>query len=282
MTHDQFDECIKLLCAGVGRKMEALQAVVWREALEHLDYAALKHGVSASLRDWTFGGFPPIGFVAERCGMPKATVSDDQRGVLAWDTVLHAMRSHGGYVSVNWDDPAIPAAIEAVAGSWAAMCEMESAELMRFVKPKFIEAWKAFRASGINRGTVSEGILARDAGRIGGEAPEPVRIGRDAPPVIGFGKGPVQALPAPDSPRRLTVAASLADRLTVPPDEAAEKFSREPPPVKEPVPLPSDAEWQARAAAQRRALEVKYGPIAAPTPQIVGDEPLRLLEDSAA
>lgn len=261
MTHDEFDRCLAVLIAAVGRPMTEPQIDVWRECLVSLEFNALKRGITAALRDWTFGGFPPIGFVAERCGMAKAAISEDHQGVLAWDTVLHAMRTHGGYVSVNWDDPAIPAAIEAVGDSWAMLCEIETAELLRFVKPKFIEAWKAFRAAGINRGTVSPGILARDAGRIGGNDPAPVRIGGAVPAVIGFGHGPL-ALPGPETPRRLTVASALADKLTVPPDELEAKFCREPEPAKKKAPLPTPEETRARVEAQRRALEVKYGILA--------------------
>jgi hypothetical protein len=189
MTHDEFDRCIKVLIAGVGRQMPAETAVVWRECLGDLEFSQLKTGVTAALRDWTFGGFPSIGFVAERCGVPKATVSEDQQAVLAWDTVLKAIRSHGGYVSVKWDDPVIPAVIEAVAQSWPALCETPSDELLRFTRPRFLEAWKALRCSGVDgRGCVSAGIVARDAGRIGGEAPTPVPVGEHQPPLIGFGK----------------------------------------------------------------------------------------------
>jgi len=188
MTHDEFDRCIKVLIAGVGRQMPAETAIVWRDCLGDLEFSQLKAGVTASLRDWTFGGFPSIGFVAERRGVPKATVSADQQAVLAWDTVLKAVRSLGGYVSVKWDDPVIPAAIEAVAQSWVGLCDTPSDELSRFVRPRFLEAWKAFRATGVQGGPVSLGIVARDAGRIGGELPTPVPAGKHQPPLVGFGK----------------------------------------------------------------------------------------------
>lgn len=188
MTHDEFDRCIKVLIAGVGRQMPAETAIVWRDCLGDLEFSQLKAGVTASLRDWTFGGFPSIGFVAERCGVPKATVSADQQAVLAWDTVLRAIRSLGGYVSVKWDDPVVPAAIEAVAQSWVALCDTPSDELSRFVRPRFLEAWKAFMATGVQGEAVSLGIVARDAGRIGGELPTPVHVGEHQPPLVGFGK----------------------------------------------------------------------------------------------
>lgn len=188
MTPDDFDRCIKVLIAGVGRPMPAETVVVWRECLGDLSFDQLKLGVTASLRDWTFGGFPSIGFVAERCGVPRATVSTDQQAVLAWYTVQKAIGSLGSYVSVDWGDSTIPAAIDASAQSWVALCECQSDELSRFVRPKFIDAWKAFRASGVSGPTVSLGILARDAGRIGGELPTPVRIGEARYPMVGFGK----------------------------------------------------------------------------------------------
>jgi hypothetical protein len=149
------------------------------------------------------------------------------------------------------------AAIETVADSWVTFCEIETAELIRFVKPKFIEAWKAHRAAGTKRDAVSTGILARDAGRLGYESPEPLRIGEQVPAVVGFLTEKTAALPLSDSPRRLTVAASLADRMTVPPEEEVVTVPSKPP--KEREPLPSQEEWHGRLEAQKRALEVKYG-----------------------
>lgn len=261
MTHDEFDRCMKVLAAGVGRPMEKMQAVVWRESLEGLEFDRLKRGITDSLRDWTFGGFPPLGFVAERCGIPKAAVAEDHHGVIAWATVLNAIGTYGGYLSVEWDDRAIPAAIEAVAGSWPALCEMESSELIRYIKPKFIEAWKAFRCAGFDRRSVSLGILARDAGRIGSSEPSPVRIGESVPSTIGFGGGQAKSLPAPESPLGITLAHSLSGQWNLPPNEGEERGLPERQPVKQKASLPTPEETRARFESQRLALEVKYGPL---------------------
>lgn len=166
MTNDDFDRSIAVLIAGVGRPMPEAQVDAWRACFGGLPVEKFRQGITAALRDWTFAGYPPIGFVAERCGMTKSSISDDQQAVLSWDTAFKAISKHGAYVSVKWDDPAIPAAIETVAESWVTFCGIETAELIRFVKPKFIEAWKAHRAAGTKGDAVSLGILSRSAASI--------------------------------------------------------------------------------------------------------------------
>lgn len=255
MTHDEFDDCMQVLCAGVGRRMEPATVVVWRECLEQLDCHVLRRAIAAALRDWTFGGFPPIGFVADRCGMPKSTIGDDHQAVVAWHTVYRAISKYGGYVSIDWGDAAIKAAIETVADSWVGLSGMETADLVRFIKPKFIEAWKAHKAAGTSGDTVTCGIHARDAARLGFTDPEVIRIGDETPKVIGFGIGDRKALPERPPEQRIAAVQRLAIAMNVPDDEETTVTERH----IERRPVPSAEETRDIYLAQRRALEVKYG-----------------------
>jgi hypothetical protein len=257
MTKEEFAVCMKFLGACLDREISADTHRAWYAVLGDMEKKALELAIVAVVRGHKFSGLPAIGLLLQAAGASVGIVDNDAQAVLAWDTAFKAISKHGGYVSVKWDDPAIPAAIETVADSWVTFCEIETAELIRFVKPKFIEAWKAHRAAGTKRDAVSTGILARDAGRLGYESPEPLRIGEQVPAVVGFLPEKTAALPLSDSPRRLTVAASLADRMTVPPEEEVVTVPSKPP--KEREPLPSQEEWHGRLEAQKRALEVKYG-----------------------
>lgn len=188
MTKVEFAKCIAYLQAGVDKQVPEATVAVWWDVLGDLTVEQLQGAISAYLRTNRFPGLPATGLLRQLAGASSGATDPDQQGVLAWDTVLKAIRSLGGYVSVEWDDPAIPAAIDAVASSWVALCDTPSDELLRFVKPRFIEAWKAFKSAGVNGYSVSLGIVARDAGRIGGNAPTPVAAGSHAPTLIGFGK----------------------------------------------------------------------------------------------
>ncbi len=188
MTRVEFAKCIAYLQAGVDKQVPEATVAVWWDVLGDLTVEQLQGAISAYLRTNRFPGLPATGLLRQLAGASSGVTDPDQQAVLAWDTVLKAIRSHGGYVSVKWDDPVIPAAIEAVAQSWVGLCDTPSDELSRFVRPRFLEAWKAFRATGVQGGAVSLGIVARDAGRIGGELPTPVPAGKHQPPLVGFGK----------------------------------------------------------------------------------------------
>jgi hypothetical protein len=259
MTKEEFAVCMKFLGACLDRDISADTHRAWYAVLGDMEKKTLERAIVAVVRGHKFSGLPAIGLLLQAAGASVGIVDNDAQAVLAWDTAFKAISKHGGYVSVKWDDPAIPAAIETVADSWVTFCEIETAELIRFVKPKFIEAWKAHRAAGTKRDAVITGILARDAGRLGYEALEPLRIGEQIPAVVGFLTEKTAALPSPDSPRRLTVAASLADRMAVPPEETVVICNTPLKPPKQPEPLPSQEEWHGRLEAQKRALEVKYG-----------------------
>lgn len=65
-----------------------------------------------------------------RYGMPKpveireaALGSPGDQAVLAWERVLTALRYHGGYVSVDFQDPVIHRVIEDL-GGWPKLCDL--------------------------------------------------------------------------------------------------------------------------------------------------------------
>lgn len=215
MTKVDFAKCMAFLAASIDRPISRETIEAWYAILGEMEKPDFERAIIEVIRSHKFSGLPPVSMFLQASGARVGIVDNDAQAVLAWDTVLRAMRTHGGYVSVDWGDPAIPAAIVAVASSWASMCEIPSDELIRFVKPKFCEAWKVFRAAGSTGGTVSTGIIARDAARIGGDAPKPVRIGESSPAMIGFGA----ANGTKSLPNKQTAAMSLAGAFSVPEDE---------------------------------------------------------------
>lgn len=184
MTRDEFDEAMAAMIAIVGREMPSAQVAAWRKLVESMDGDAFKRGVLTAMQSYRFAGFPPIGVILEHAGAAAAT--SDDAALVAWSKVLKAMHVHGAYYSVRWDDAAIAAAVESVAGGWTQLCEIESHELHNFVRQRFLAAYKSAAASGVSGETVSIGLIARDAGRLGGQVPEPLRIGEKPQSVVGF------------------------------------------------------------------------------------------------
>lgn len=209
MTDPEFDRLMAVLISAVGRAMPREQVDVWRELLIDLEFDAAKRGVIAVLRDYKYAGFPPIGLIRQAAGAASGIIDADTSAQLAWDKVLKSIRLIGAYKSVEWDDPAIPAAIEYAAGSWPQLCDTQTDELHTWTKKLFIEGYRAHRTANTLGATDSKGIIAADSGRIGGDVPEPVRLGDDQKRVYGFGHAehpkalpeplkPVLALPAPE------------------------------------------------------------------------------------
>ena len=207
MNQSEFARCMAVLSAGVGRDVPVEMMRVWFSVLGDVSESQLQAGIIKTLQSYKFSGFPPIALIREHCGCESIAVNLDDKANAAWSTLLQAMRRIGGYQSVQWDDPAIPAAIEAVAQSWASLCEMPSAELHAYVRPRWMQSYKSALAMGVKGSTVSPGILASDAGRLGGSVPEPVRIGEKPMPVVGFSGQESRA----NEPARLLELKSIDD-----------------------------------------------------------------------
>lgn len=210
--------------------MTADQIDVWREMVCDMSFEEFKRGIVVCLRDYKYAGFPPVGIIRQAAGLSAGAIDGDSAAVLAWGTVLQAMRAHGGYVSINWPDPAIPAAIKICAGSWARLCETEIGELHTWTKKSFCEAYKSAKTARLTE-TVSPGILATDAGRLGGSQPEPKRLGETLGAAYGFGDGSAQPrLTGPAA--EVALSMSIADESRPPivrdvmtgQDETAEQF----------------------------------------------------------
>lgn len=201
MTADEFEETIAVLIAGVGRRMEPKMVDAWRVALSDLSVEQLQAAIVKCLREYKFAGFPPVGQIREWAGAGEGGLRIEDRAALAWDRVLEAIRNVGAYRSVNFDDPAINATIRTL-GGWQTLCDAKADELRQFIRPRFLESYRANAAFGVSEAAAEPlaGILASDAGRFGHIAPEPERIETQLP-------GAVKLLPSPqrETPRRLSV-----------------------------------------------------------------------------
>ncbi len=209
MTKNEFAEGVAFLAACLDRDIPAATVEAWFLVLGELDAGRFKRAVVEVIRNHRYSGLPPIGQILHAAGLATGIADADSAAIAAWDKVLRAIRSIGGWRSPRWDDPAIPAAIESAAGSWTQLCDCPSGELHSFKRPQFLKAYVGARVMRINGPTVSAGILAQDAGRRGFDAPEPVGLGDEIKRVEGFGGEQPKALPGP-----VQKAADLIGRLS--------------------------------------------------------------------
>lgn len=111
----------------------------------------------------------------ELAGLAEPKPAD--RALSAWGHVVEAIRKHGAYATVEFDDKAIHGAIRRL-GGWLRLCNTDSDELHNWVRKGFLDAYES-------------------CARVPDQFPEPLRgiPGDHGKPVR------IQTLPGPDRPR---------------------------------------------------------------------------------
>lgn len=68
-----------------------------------------------------------------------------------WNAVTQAIREHGAYESVSFDDPTINATIRSL-GGWQRICGLESEELEKWTRKEFAATYAQLAAFGVHGG----------------------------------------------------------------------------------------------------------------------------------
>lgn len=74
-------------------------------------------------------------------------VNGQARATLAWDAFQRAVTEHGGYKSVQFDDPVINATVKNL-GGWTKLCEVPTAEFDKWIRKDFLQTYQAFYSAG--------------------------------------------------------------------------------------------------------------------------------------
>ncbi len=141
MTEREFASCIALLCATVGRDMPPEQSKAWYAMLGDLTIETLKAGIIATVRSYTFAGFPPIGMIRENCGVASGVIPAKDRPLLAWQAVRGSFANVGAYDSPAFDDAIIHATIREL-GGWPLLCDTPTEE-MHWLEKRFCATYSA-------------------------------------------------------------------------------------------------------------------------------------------
>ena len=211
MTKEEFLNAMGMLSASVGREIPKPQATVWYQLVSDLTAEQFQAGIVETLRTNTFAGLPPIGLIRQNAiGRQPA---EQDRSLLAWDRVLEAIREHGGYQTVKFDDPAIHAAIRSC-GGWVALCEQPTEQMITWTKKAFCDAYRAHIASGLLTAAAAArlpGIIAADRARDGYSEPAQIEVETHLPPVkikVADKPDPVRAIA--DKPEFYRVGKSVS------------------------------------------------------------------------
>ncbi len=151
MTESELAAALAPMVAIVGKPMTQEQIKAWHLMLDDLDVDTVRRGVVATMRDYQYAGFPPVGVVRKNCGSMTGNITATDRVTIAWAAVKTAVPTQGGYATVTFDDPITNATIRAL-GGWVRICDTESGEQFdAWLRKEFERTYTAFMAAGVQQ-----------------------------------------------------------------------------------------------------------------------------------
>ncbi len=131
---------------------------IYAEALKEKSIDEIEHAAWGLIRSRTLASFPKVGELLEFIGGGKS----DDLAVIALDKVEKAMRTHGMYRSLVFDDPLIHATIYSM-GGWPKICGMTQDE-WKWQRKDFEKIYKAFCTSNPETPPRLSGIVEKEGG----------------------------------------------------------------------------------------------------------------------
>jgi hypothetical protein len=149
MTKSEFAPIMAFLFAGLGREPNAQQVAVWYECLQDLPAEAIKRAMKRCLQR-NDSGFPSIASIRGLAG----DSGDQDRALLAWQTLRCGLRRFGAYASVDFEDRTINAVIRNL-GSWTEISKIEGDEFYVWFRKRFIDTYQSLSRSGVSEEMVA-------------------------------------------------------------------------------------------------------------------------------
>jgi hypothetical protein len=111
------------------------------QALSDLPLESVEAAIDSAMRSCRF--MPVPADLRSMAGEMPA----DAKAALAWDAVRRAIRAHGAYASVDFDHPAVNAAVRSI-GGWLRLCSLDAEELDKWTRKDFEKVFLAFADRG--------------------------------------------------------------------------------------------------------------------------------------
>jgi len=211
MTPNDLPRFVQLIAALASNyRQEADEATLeaYRIGLADLPVERIETAVSRAIRECK--SLPPAAGLRELAG----ELLPIHRAVKAWEVFRKAVFAIGPYRSVVFDDPVLTATARNL-GGWGQVIEQMETEGEKWVRKDFERVYISLNSSGVARADVQPlpGIHERE-NKLNGYVDaiqKPVTIRTALPP---HRPGVVPALE--DDTEPLSIAADLADHLTVP------------------------------------------------------------------
>lgn len=143
---DLVRECVVALCEAFDRRGSEPMIAAYRIGLQGISDRDVERAVAIALRTCKF--MPKPAELRELAGAGETKVED--RAALAFAALEDAVRRHGYYRTVSFDDPAINATVRAL-GGWERMSDTrETQEWFSHFRHRFIQTYSAFARRGVS------------------------------------------------------------------------------------------------------------------------------------
>ncbi len=169
---DALGAAILLLFEAFRREPTEMAIEAYRIGLEGISVEQLRKATTIAIKTKKF--MPSAAELRELAG----EMSIEDRAVLAFDALNRAIDRHHYIKSVDFDDRAINASVNAL-GGWEAICDTPMSEWHSFFRKRFMETYTAFVRTGRvgeSAGAACVGFLDRENHFNGFESDNLVRI----------------------------------------------------------------------------------------------------------
>jgi hypothetical protein len=146
--------CIAALASAFRVETDEAMFEGYWLGLDDLDLSAIKNAARKALRHCKF--MPSSVELRELSGQ----VSGDGRALLAWDAFQRAVVGHGGYRTVQFDDPVINATVRNL-GGWQRCCDMAPEEFDKWLRKDFLATYQSLHAAGAGSSEPLLGIFGQ-------------------------------------------------------------------------------------------------------------------------
>ena len=123
MTREQFVKEIMVLAEVFETELTEARLEIYWQILKHLSLAEFRQSIQRILAIKTFHKFPlPAHFLGGQDG--------DTQALFAIESVNKAIRDHGSYASIIFQDPILGEIVENFDGGWQGLCARSAEELV--------------------------------------------------------------------------------------------------------------------------------------------------------
>lgn len=151
MTRQEGEErnkTLTLLAEILNHKLSPAAIGLFIRATEDIGQAEFRAGCNRAANEARF--FPKPSELRAFCGCSAvASLTAADRSVVAWAAIKASVATHGGYATVEFDDPLVTAAVRSL-GGWPRICDTEAGESFDvWLRKDFERTYAALMATGI-------------------------------------------------------------------------------------------------------------------------------------